>query len=380
MMSFDEFKDFVKDHIKDILPDRYDTAEVAISENIKNNDQKVTYVSIRQEGQDIAPSIILEPFYAEYANEGDLDSVMSQIAKIQTDHENAIKVDKEIFTDWDKAKDHLLCRLINREHNEEYLADKPFTPMEDLAVIYAIKVESNDREMASVVITDHMMEIYGVSLEQMHEQAMANIDSDKIVFRDISAVLRDMMPGSDENMFEAPNGKPSLYVISNDIMVNGAGEILCQQKMDEIAEQLGGDFIIIPSSTHECLIMPKDDSFDRTAIENMIMEVNSTMVPLSDRLSDHSYVYDASEHELVRADRMEARENDRKMDDRDRNAESGEIMKDDRSDSKSEKAVVKETDPKRTTMKERLAEKKLEASSLNANLPKPEKKLETALT
>lgn len=397
MMTFDEFKDFVRDNIKEMLPDRYDTADVTISENIKNNDQKVTYVSIRREDVEVTPSIILEPFYTEYANTGELDAVMTQIAKMQIDHENDLSVDKSIFTDWEKVKDRLLCRLINRENNEEYLADKPFTPMEDLAVVYAIDVHTSREGMASVVITDTIMDKLGVDVEQLHKQALANIDSDRIVFRNIGDVLSDMMPGAGDLMLENSKDTMPLYVMTNDVMVNGAGVVLCQQKMDEIAEKLGGDFIVIPSSTHECLIMPKNDQFDRSMIENMIVEVNTTMVPISDRLSDHSYIYDSVNHELVRADRMEERDNDRNMDGRDgapgtdeqKTAVSDERNQDNKaqgnrsaegrvSESRTDASAKKEAEPKRS-MKERIAEKKMEASNLNSSLPKLEKKQEKAL-
>jgi hypothetical protein len=53
---------------------------------------------------------------------------------------------------------------------------------------------------------------------------------------------------------------------------------------------------------------------DRATIEGMIHDVNSTQVPPKDILSEHAYMYDAQEHELMRADRYEARQVEKQAD------------------------------------------------------------------
>ena len=98
-------------------------------------------------------------------------------------------------------------------------------------------------------IRDLPKKTLGVDVEQLHKQALEKIDSDRIIFRNIGDVLSDMMPGAGDLMLENSKDTMPLYVMTNDVMVNGAGVILCQQKMDEIAEKLGGDFIVIPSNT-----------------------------------------------------------------------------------------------------------------------------------
>ena len=69
-----------------------------------------------------------------------------------------------------------------------------------------------------------------------------------------------------------------------------------------------GDFYVLPSSVHEVLVVPKRADMDVKDLEHMVQEVNATQVAVEEQLSDHVYMYDAKEHEFLRADKAEARE------------------------------------------------------------------------
>ena len=67
--------------------------------------------------------------------------------------------------------------------------------------------------------------------------------------------------------------------------------------LDVAAERIGGDFFLLPSSVHECILVPKN-GFDEKELQNMVMTVNQSQVSPEDRLSDNVYSYDANEHKL----------------------------------------------------------------------------------
>jgi hypothetical protein len=138
------------------------------------------------------------------------------------------------------------------------------------------------------------------------------------------AMLSAMMPPDDK-----------MFVLSNEKRINGASALLDDKIMDEVREQVGDNFYILPSSVHECLIIPADEVIELRELENMVKEINETKVEPKDRLSNHVYQYDNESHELFRADKAEERE-------------------------KSAKAVGKnaEKEETRVSLKERLAEKK----------------------
>ena len=111
-----------------------------------------------------------------------------------------------------------------------------------------------------------------------------------------------------------PQDGPAMYVLSNEQKCYGAKFLLDTDRMDEIAKQLNGDFIVIPSSVNEVIIMPNADTLDREMVEEMIVTVNTNEVPDKEILSDHVYCYDAIEHELMRGDRYQEKHAEMQMD------------------------------------------------------------------
>ena len=65
-----------------------------------------------------------------------------------------------------------------------------------------------------------------------------------------------------------------------------------------IAEKVGGDYFVLPSSVHEVLIMPKSEDMDPKELRNMVQDVNATQVAEGEILSDQVYGYDAKTHKL----------------------------------------------------------------------------------
>ena len=62
-----------------------------------------------------------------------------------------------------------------------------------------------------------------------------------------------------------------------------------------VIEKLGNDFYVLPSSVHECLVVPADKKFDASDLTRMVREVNATEVLPEERLSNRVYRYTVSE-------------------------------------------------------------------------------------
>ena len=75
-----------------------------------------------------------------------------------------------------------------------------------------------------------------------------------------------------------PMDGPQMYVASVENSLNGAGVIAYPDFMNQVAEQVGGDFFVLPSSVHEVLVIPDDGSIDRHDLESMVREVNASEV------------------------------------------------------------------------------------------------------
>ena len=74
-----------------------------------------------------------------------------------------------------------------------------------------------------------------------------------------------------------------------------------------IAEQIGGDYYVLPSSLHELVVLKKDQILTADELKAMVKEVNQQMVGPNEKLSDGVYVYDAKERVFSRVDKEEER-------------------------------------------------------------------------
>ena len=62
--------------------------------------------------------------------------------------------------------------------------------------------------------------------------------------------------------------------------------------MEKVAELLGTNYYVLPSSIHQLLILPDNGSMQLSELEAMVREVNATQVAPEDRLSDKVQYYD----------------------------------------------------------------------------------------
>lgn len=145
----------------------------------------------------------------------------------------------------------------------------------------------------------------------LHEIAIHNLAKSEIVFKSMKDALMEIMfpdgvPEEDPlaEILSAEDEIP-MYVLSNAEKLNGAASVLDKDTMETISEMLGGDFVVIPSSIHEVIILPMDDNVDKDELEGIIREVNTGQVAPEERLSYHAYQYDSGKHALMRMDKKE---------------------------------------------------------------------------
>lgn len=84
-----------------------------------------------------------------------------------------------------------------------------------------------------------------------------------------------------------------MYIITNKHKVNGAATILYEQNnpLRILAERLGDDLMILPSSKHEVIAIPSAESIDPVDARTIVTEINATELSANDVLSDSVYLY-----------------------------------------------------------------------------------------
>ena len=297
MLAFDSFVAEIKNFIKDYLPEEYQDAEVTVKEVVKNNDETLTGITIQKVGSIIAPNIYLNSYYDQYQDGRDMEDILMTIAEVREKNEIS-SFDTDAITNFEVVRDKITVHLINTEANAEYLADKPHTEVEDLSVMYAIKLGQDESGMMSCPITNGLLNNYGITVEELHQIAMDNMAKEDFDFKTMRDVLVEMIGGEDSPFLPPVEDVPSMYVLTNKDKLNGAAAILDSKTMEGISEKLGGDFVIIPSSIHEVIILPLN-TVDTDTLNGMVNDVNSSEVAPADVLSNHVYKYDSTAKKVV---------------------------------------------------------------------------------
>jgi len=286
-MKFEEFTKAVVDKIREYLPATFAEASVELQTIVKNNDLKLTGLTIRRQESGACPLIYLEQFFEAYEAGEDMGTVLENIADVRIKNDVCDAFDAEQITDFDRVKDRIIPRLIGgKVWNASLLSDRPFTEIEDLAVTYHIQFSDE----FSVPVTSSLMEGWNIDVSDLHELAVRNmLTLLPSSFRGMSAVLfgdasEDEMDPEDE----------TLFVLTNKDGVYGAAAVLDKELMSRIAERFKKAFIL-PSSVHEVLIVPETPDMDVRQLAAMVKSANASVVAPEDRLSEHVYRYSVKE-------------------------------------------------------------------------------------
>lgn len=111
-------------------------------------------------------------------------------------------------------------------------------------------------------------------------------------------VLFSLMGANNELARQVTPGAMSVASTTN--MVSGASVAMLIPDLVRSGELTKKDYIIIPSSVHEILLLDTEQ-MEVDAVNNMIADVNTNCVSTQDFLSDYALKYDAKSGEVVRA-------------------------------------------------------------------------------
>ena len=312
----EEFCERIKEEIASLLPEE-NIEKIRIQSVEKNNGKTYTGLVILTEGSNIAPTIYMEQYYEEYLNGRYYHNILKDIAEVYISHKPTEDFDVSKVLSYENAKDNIICKLINYEQNKEMLQNMPHRKVEDLAIIYQIKVpDFAEDEMATVKLNNAHMQRLGVDEETLYKVAMENTKrlmppslEDMLGFLKLSmgadmANMLDLDLDEAEDMIENTyNGMIPMYILSNSKKINGAISILDPDTMDKMAAIIGEKYFVIPSSVHEVIVIPFNGDYQEyKRYEQMVEEVNATQLSPEEILSGRMYMVDAKHHKFMLAE------------------------------------------------------------------------------
>ena len=302
----------VIEEVRKHLPEEYREAEFRIEEIVKKQDQLLTGLVIRQPGERAAPVIYLDSHYRKYlAGETSIEEIGKDIASLRLDARMAIPDPgrfMETIGSYDAMKGMLAIQACDPEVNREWLAGRPFTMSGTLAATYTLVVN----DTTNIPVTNSVMNQWGVGVEQVHADAMDADRARGYALRSIQEMLEGIMdPGSQmPDYLDAVDGagrpvqlndEMNLYVLTHSDRSDhlGASVLFFPDILEKASSHLG-DYAVLPSSTHEILLLKiGNNTPPLDALEGLVQTVNREEVDPKDFLSDRPLVYDSSEKRLM---------------------------------------------------------------------------------
>ena len=316
-MDFETFKEELREDMEKALYERTGTEHSVNLQTVEKMNETYEALTIKPENSDIGVNINANELFRAYSDGMDYDRLVDgAVNKARDALENSPNFNIEAFKDYDKMKETLAMEVVSAERNADLLTTVPHKDMEDMAVVYRFVISTGVGESGSVLVTNKMLDEYGITPEQFHADAMKNAPEGRpMEIKGMGEVLAEQMGIENAEMlgFAIPPEQDQMLVASVKGNVHGAGVLAYEDFMDKASDRVGGSFFILPSSIHEILIIPDNGQFDLKSLENMVREVNATTVDPVDKLTDNVYHYDAQDKVFELGEKFVERQNQKEQ-------------------------------------------------------------------
>lgn len=267
---------------------------VQIHTSLKNNGTNKKGLLMMEKGINISPTIYLEEYYQQYKHGNTLDDIVVNVVQLYDEVRFQQSFDSMSMKKYESLKSKIVYHVISKEKNGELLAEVPYIPYLDMAIVFYVLIEVNELGTATMLIKKEHLQYWKKELGDVYQQACENTEKLlPIQFKTMEAVIAEL---GDVKKSESA---PRMYVLTNNIRSFGAATILYNGKLKEIGEKVEDNYYILPSSVHEVIIIPESEAPGRQMLTEMVVEINATQVEEEEVLSNHVYYYDRKKEALV---------------------------------------------------------------------------------
>jgi len=157
-MKLEKFMEAVTIKVQEIAGE---DASVHVQEVRKNNNVLLHGMTILRKGQNVSPTIYLDSFFEMLEDGMDLEYIVRRILEVYVKGLPKSKVDMEFFRDFEKVKDRIVYRLVNREKNKELLDNIPHVDFLDLAICFYYSYEHSELGEGMILIHNNQSPFTG---------------------------------------------------------------------------------------------------------------------------------------------------------------------------------------------------------------------------
>lgn len=287
-MKYNDFIENIRQYVSEQLQNGQ---KVYLQPVVKNNGLVYDGLFIFDPILNVSPTIYLNPYYHRYLSGISMEDIYEDVLNTYYSNLPQKDFDASVFTDFSKARQRIVMKLIHRKRNEQLLSSVPYIPYLDLAIVFVCSVSEFLHEYATILIHQEHLQMWNITLEELYEIARDN--SPRLLPYQLDS-LRNLL-AADTDSYSSWMDCIEMYVLTNQLKIHGASCMAYPGVLEDISNQMNSDLIIIPSSIHEVLIIPETYIQNREELppdfETMISEVNDTQLTDDEVLGDHAYHY-----------------------------------------------------------------------------------------
>lgn len=305
MTAFQIFTEKIR---KGIMAYCADTCMVELNEVTKNNGKVYHGITIIKRDCNISPTIYLDDLYQQYTDGVTLSKIMERIIEIYEKYRIDQGLDLHFLTDFALASERVLFKLIGYEKNRALLKELPHIRFLDMAIVFYCSIQHDTLGSMSIPIKNGLCRMWDTDAKELLTLAKNNtpriLQADLMDMKELINAMGEMdIAAEKETVGESlPDGAPSfmeMYVLSNRQKHYGAACIRYPGILRQCAQKAGDDLLILPSSVHEVLLVPKRTGISVDEYKKMVYEINRTQVAWEDILTDSVYYYDREKDIIV---------------------------------------------------------------------------------
>lgn len=303
-MNKDEFIRFVSKNIKFHLPDSFKSCQIGYDHNMK--------LIVAEENAETHLRLDLSEQYETFMRDKNIFLVMENISsniiegwKISKNSEYEIAQAKEYVNNYDKAKKHLQIIVCDPDINP-IPQNSVVASVGEYVALYNINLDTNTDQNMSIRVTQTVLNQWGISKEQLHQDALAVEEKwNKPVLMNLFDVMNHVRfnfpkpPNLLSENVEEKMDEDEIYMLTNANSFEGAGMLAHSEVLEQIGSLLSDkNYYILPSSKHELMIKPDNNSVSVNQLYEMVQLANTKDVPTEDLLSNKVLYYNSKEKVL----------------------------------------------------------------------------------
>lgn len=309
-MTLEELKSLLEEKITEKLP----THTVVFNEVEKNNSVKRPILTLRLKAN-TDNSGLYKVFYLDDmltnlnnfgCSDSNINNLVNYIIREVTENTN-IPCAKDIINklyDSEYLSSHLKVSVINEDYNIN-LPTRHIVG--DIGVSLIVEDEIGTITLSKAHI-ESISQKTKLTLDKLFEIAMVNTNKEHFIAKSMFEVAPKLFTGEnvmgdsslDTNDFSSVTDElGGMFVVSNKPVHRGASVLVNEEALNDLHRILG-DFLIIPSSIHEIIVVRDSASLlSYNTLKEMIKDVNNTELKEFERLSYNLFRYNGKNLEVV---------------------------------------------------------------------------------